>query len=289
MSDQYEAALERFYHPQAIANELIRFQDKKIRMLEVTWQNVPLASLIGKHHSLSLSTLATHERNERAAFRKILIWCDPLQDLRTSSYEKESIETICRAHNIRCESVSGDECTVDGFLHKYADEEYDLIWVICHGNFDYDDYFNSELVVSRHGAVTLEQVKRLTPAGSKRRLLVLNSCQSACSTVRYDGMGFVGFGTQLANQAQSVIGHLWPVSQMAASIFGAVLMGNLVLQSSWEAALNKTRKDLVNPLSSARSLLSGYLPENNKLIQELEEHSTLLSKLFFWGSASLFE
>lgn len=97
---------------------------------------------------------------------------------------------------------------------------------MCHGNFDFNIPSNSSLNVGKNESVNLNELIDIIPVRNRKRMLVLNACQSGCSAIRYNAMGFVGLGPGLTNKYQSVVGHLyqWIVSQQE---FGGIILNSI--------------------------------------------------------------
>ncbi|WP_090795278.1 CHAT domain-containing protein [Paenibacillus sp. GP183] len=173
------------------------------------------------------------------------------------------------------------------FLEEYADPSYDLIWVISHGMFNYDDAPNSKIVLDDYYETSLKTLIEKIPPLDKRRLLVLNACQSGCSPVRYDGMGFIGFGPTLANQNQSVIGNLWKVNSLSASIYGSLLLTYLVEGEEWSTAVNKAKHDFQKGDDYVIDLLSKRISPKLQLYEQIRRIGTDdLKKIYLWGAYS---
>lgn len=162
---------------------------------------------------------------------------------------------------------------------------------MCHGNFDYDNPSNSYLFISKDKPMAINELIDLIPHTYQRRLLVINACESGCSSIRSSGMNFVGFGASLSNQFQSVIGHLWSVDSFAASIFGAILSYNIFSYNDWGKAINITRKQMNDGNKAIEEFFKNTLKyeENSEIVQSLSWRSQEMSELIFWGSSSFFK
>lgn len=115
-------------------------------------------------------------------------------------------------------------------------------------------------------------------------------CPIETSSIRYDGMGFMGLGPVLTSESQSVIGHLWSISDFAGAILGALLTYELLAENrAWGQAVNRTRQNLEKGNSHVEQLLSSIVDPNDELLNELKRSSENLTKLYYWGSLTLFE
>ncbi|MBX4266213.1 CHAT domain-containing protein [Clostridium estertheticum] len=293
LPNTYKENLEQFYCISEIAKEIKSIKDiSKINIIEVPWVNAPMESLIGIQLDKSISTLVAGNPKEQRVIKNILIWCDPDCSLPSTIIEKELVE-----HNlVNCEGVNvnvfiGEECSYDLFCEKYKDENYDVIWLMCHGNFDFDNPSNSCLCISKDKPMAINELIELIPHTDQRRLLVINACESGCSSIRSSGMNFVGFGANLSNQFQSVIGHLWPIDSFAASVFGAILSYNILNYDDWGKAINITRKQMNNGNKAIEEFFKNTLKygENSDIVKRLNWCSKEMSELMFWGSSAFFK
>jgi CHAT domain-containing protein len=217
------------------------------------------------------------------------LWCNPDLTLSDASLEKEALEYILNENNIEYEVYTGPECSKELFIEKYSDESFDLIWLMCHGNFNFDNPFESSLTISSESDINILELENLAPERDLKRLLVLNACQSGCSSIRYDSMGFSGLGPSLSNPSQSVIGHLWLAQSFAASIIGAVLMHNLMDEREYGFALNKTLQLVTKDKEELLGGLKKITYSDSQVVKSLTERNIDLRRLMFWGSLVLFD
>jgi CHAT domain-containing protein len=205
------------------------------------------------------------------------------------SFQKEALEYILKANNIDYEVFTGNECSKKIFMEKYIDKSFDLIWLMCHGSFNFNNPYETSLKISSNDEINILELERLTPERTGRRLLVLNACQSGCSSIRYDSMGFSGLGPSLTSPYQSVIGHLWLAESFAASIIGTVLMGNLITSTEYGNALNKTLQLVTKDKAELLDTLKQLINNDSQIIHSLSERNIDLRKLLYWGSLVLFD
>ncbi len=289
-SDQYLNTLESYFSPKEIATKLNQlYPIKPIRILETTWLNVPLTALIGAYVDLAVSTLVTPQLSPETAIRKVLVWCDPEENLYHAHLEKDAVAHIFRTNGVTVDIVMESQCTKELFIEKYSNPDIDVIWTMCHGNFNSDSPPDSTIGVSKQYGIRLEELIPLMPERINRRLLILNACESGMVPQRSDAMAFIGFGPQLTNNNQSVIGHLWSINTFGAAVFGILLAMRLVSSSSWGEATNKARTDMAIGNIHIIEILSKYLETDSDILRMLSRPSNNPDKIGYWGSAALFE
>ncbi|PWK08478.1 CHAT domain-containing protein [Tumebacillus permanentifrigoris] len=286
-SETYEASLKLFYCPGVIATELEKI-NKPVRLLETSWMNMPLGALIGLQTDLSIATFINPTNTvSYSDIKRVVLWCDPTEDLYYANLEKDSVEKIFTKHGIEVEVFSGEACTPELFLEKYKDPNIDLIWTMCHASFNADDPTESLLVVSKENGISLGRILDCKPDRDQKRLLVLNSCESGMSGQRSDAMGLIGFGPSLSNEQQSVIGHLWTVDSFGATILGILLSIHLLGSPSWGHALNRAIKDMSKGNCHVQEILKIHLDHDADVIRLLNNYP--IDKLGYWGSVALYE
>nr|WP_246362117.1 CHAT domain-containing protein [Paenibacillus alba] len=190
----------------------------------------------------SISALTSNKPYVQRSIKKVLIWCDPEDNLYFGQNEKDYIVSILNSFQIEPLIFNGSkECIKSKFIQHYSSNDYDLIWIMCHGSFDSDDPTKSLLFVEKDNPITAKELSDISPKDRMdRRLLVLNACQSSVSSVRYNSMGFTGLGTMITSEGQSVIGHLWSVDSRASAVFGTLLLKNLMCTAVWTEAMVET-------------------------------------------------
>lgn len=244
-SQAYMSALLEYFEPERITPLLKRIAPaKKLRVLELTWTNFPIIPLLSEAAERPMSALVNASADASTPpIRKALIWCDPDESLSFSVNEREIITSIMDRHGIQYDLFEGiDGCNKDIFIERYSDPSYDLIWLMCHGKFDSDDPTKSELLIQHGNPLRLEEIAGITPQGRPaKRLLVLNACQSSAAIVRYNSMGFIGLGTSLTKDWQTVTGHLWLTDFQAAPVLGCLFMNRIAGGKEWSAALHESR------------------------------------------------
>lgn len=289
-SSIYDTAIENYFKPNEIADLLSGISSERhIRLLELTWTNTPIIPKIAHYLQRSVSLLVNSRYLKEAKIKKVLIWCDPDNTLTDAYNEKEALEVILDYYEISYEVYVGNECSLELFLSKYNDVEFDLVWLMCHGFFNFDNPNDSGLIISNSEIVRLSQLEFNNPFRKERRLLVLNACQSGCSTIRYDGMGFVGLGSSLSTPNQAVVGHLWSVHSFAASIFGPLFLTYILNGSSWGESLNFSRIDMSRGKEEIQKSLGISIKKRIQLLDSIEHRSVNLKEIIYWASPILFE
>lgn len=136
--------------------------------------------------------------------------------------EGDTVAKILRQSGMRVRVVRAADEGAEAFLASYEDPSLDLLWVSSHAEFGHWQPDETALVLSDDVAVSLADFAVRTVAGPGRRLLVLNTCDSA-SAAGLGGPSQVGLAGVTAGSFQAVISHLWPIHFRAGARFGALL------------------------------------------------------------------
>lgn len=165
--------------------------------------------------------------------RSVQLWCGTAPFTRA---EADVLEKVFSYAGIQCDVVGPDEVTAANFLTAYQRDDYDVIWVAAHGRHPLLDPDESAILLSSTEQVPLQELAAASvPSTAQRRLLVLNTCDSAAANAQgpYDDFGLA---RSVAGPDQAVIGHLWPVPGGAAVVFGALLACELADGSGFSEA-----------------------------------------------------
>ncbi|PID04576.1 MULTISPECIES: CHAT domain-containing protein [unclassified Sporosarcina] len=262
-----------------------------IEFIEVCWTNTPVVPLLDNLIENKIVTLRTNKKlSSLKSIRKVLIWANPDSTLYRAQFEVDALKVLLDDREISYEVYSETECNKDLFLKKYADDEFDVLWLITHGEFDHNNPPNSRIIISSDAYITTKELSEIKIQRLTKRYLILNACQSATSEIRYNSMGFTGIASGLTNSQQSVLGHLWPVDAMGSVLFGCLIMKYLVSTDLPDLAfaLKSTSKimsfgneAIISDLKSINSSL--------EIIDRIQSSSEDFSSPFYSQSAMVFE
>src|SRR5690606_35068055 len=110
------------------------------------------------------------------SIKKVLIWCDPDKSLNFSVKEREFLTRQLENYGIPYDLYEGytgeKRCNKDKFIEAYTRNDYDLIWIMCHGKFNPDDPTLSELIIEKNNPITVRNLTALKLTNTNRRILV---------------------------------------------------------------------------------------------------------------------
>lgn len=211
--------------------------------------------------------------------KKVLLWS---YGTLSSDREAELVSNILTHVGIVVEIADVILETKDTFLQKYFSDNYDLIWIATHGNFNHHLPHLSTISVLPDVEVTIKDLHYDVNA-SKQRLLFLNICDGATSSTS-DSLYDNGFGAGLANTAQCVISHLWPVETEPALVYGAVFAHFISLKNNFWESFQMT----IRLLNENNNIILDALTESNQLLDvaaiEQRLNEEINSNIYYWGS-----
>ena len=217
---------------------------------------------------------------------RVCIWCGA--GSMTEEIEMNSVKSVFEHAGMQVDCFSSSETIKEGFISIYESAEYDVIWIMSHGEYDQWSPGSVSIQISAEESLSLNELLKLKlPDADKRRLLFLNICDGATYT-NLGGIAKVGIAPALSSQGQCVISHLWPVNPFSAATFGllyaAAVAEGLGFFSAFKQALDKIRStkdgvvDAVDECSQDGGALTRRI-SNMDISFELMAHSG--SAVFF--------
>lgn len=288
VSQEMESSLTNFY----ATNDVKSF-------LDVNSMNISsMVSLPSNHHAIQYllqkhtghcwpiasSLLAPAEDRE---VRKVCMWCGAGSI--TEEMELNAVRSVLEHSGIQVDQYSSKETTKAQFIGIYESIEYDVIWVMSHGEFDHWQPGNVSIVVGTDGDLSLDEMLQLdVPEKDGRRLLLLNVCDGATYS-NQGGIPRLGIAPSVAGSNQCAISHLWPVSPFAAAAFGFLYASSiskgLGFFEAYQDALNRiggTQNDVLNEIE--RACLDG-----GEFVQRLSSRELPFELMAHSGSAAFFQ
>lgn len=182
-----------------------------------------------------------------------------------------------------------ETCTPEKFLDVYQNPEYDVFWVISHGEFDHWSPHEVKLHIARDGSTAaLEEIWDRTPVSTQRRLLVLNVCDGG----RFEEVGYVprvGLAPGLAGPAQASISHLWPVMPFPSAAFGAYLAHFLAKGIGYFDSYTETMRAIAKHARAVAEDLGGLYGTEFELTRRITNRDEDWTPIEIAGSAAFFE
>jgi hypothetical protein len=289
-SSNFRLALESTYFPSEIkafildnSNQIKRqiilpskphpIQALQLAVLGTTW---PLAASF----SLPLPDSKIH---------KVAIWSTG--NLMGQQFELDLIQIIFENHGAVVEIFTNNGLNEKTFSQVYADPDYDILWVISHGEYDHFSPKNATISLDHEHQVSVDELFEIPTKRTHRRLLVMNICDGAT----HPGEGAlprIGFAATLASDSQATISHKWPVASIPAAMFGVVLAFHLSRKTCFFDAYKSAIDDLRNSthnLDFNEELIDLIRNACPSFIDRLSQNYDLLKSFEHYASAAFFE
>ncbi|MBV4357360.1 CHAT domain-containing protein [Pinibacter aurantiacus] len=202
-----------------------------------------------------------------------------------SELQTNGIKEIFESNNIQVTIWESRNNTLASFITEYSSAAYDLIWILGHGEYDAYQTEKTFLSLSEEINISVEELRKLSPSYVDRRLLILDTCDSASRGLV--GPGAIGIGAVLINKHQSVIGHSWPVENISSLIMGLLLSNELsngnTYENSHSAALGQFRSGRENVLEVLQPQIT-----NEDILDRISNCSIDFSNPYYWASPVYF-
>ena len=224
-----------------------------------------------------------------APIRRVAIWA--IGGLMGQDYELDLARTIFAGSGIAVDIFAGDEENDTTFLDVYKNPEYDVLWLISHGEYDHFSPKNSTLALGQQKTLEMQELLQHKVQRKQRRLLVLNVCDGA----RHAGEGVlphIGFAAALAGPGQATISHKWPVAAMPAVAFGALLALRLCRKDPYFVAYKNTILQMMAGGYDGQNIASDLLEvstESFDFLDRLRNSQIHINAFAHYGSAAFFE
>ncbi len=218
--------------------------------------------------------------------KSVLIWC---ADVLTGPMETEMVEAAFKRVGAVVKVFSPNESNAIQFMNEYENSNYDVFWVLSHGDFDHWSPHEVKLRLAQdNSSVMLQDLWNRSPTTEQRRLLVLNVCDGA----RFAEPGMlprVGLAAGLASPTQATISHLWPVRFLPSAAFGVYLAKFVASGMPYFEAYCATLKALQKSANEIGIELEDLYESEFQLIKSLKASYDNFSEIETWGSAAFYQ
>jgi hypothetical protein len=199
-------------------------------------------------------------------------------------FEIEALRHVFDRAAVNVEIVSPeDDQSTDAFRTFYENPEFDVVWIMGHGEHDALTPHEAGLRITEDLVVSLPQILNFVIPTTERRLLVLNVCSGATPTV-FGGLHRLGIAPLLTSRHQATISHLWMVNPTVAATFGAFLAAGVVEGRGFFDGYTSALRALHLDRADIRDLLRSQLSPELGLVARLEANIDF-NNVLHWGSA----
>lgn len=277
-SDEYERAASEHYKFERVVSLLERSVPEG--MLIVPQARDPIQPIMLKVIGRTLPIIAScaPPQPDRSVRRVCIWWASTTY----GELEQRWVLEVLQRRGI--EVVIPPTKSKDEFRAYYQSPDFDVFWMIGHGRFNHYYPENMSVDLTDTEEITFREWMHIDlPMNTGRRLFVGNLCDSGTTAV-LGGTGELGLPIILAQSVQALIAHLWPVSSMHASIFGAVLAMQIASEQSYFDAYCKAVKIMISGRQGIETEIAGEFGATHEVIQRLRGAPDIWNKLLVWGS-----
>jgi hypothetical protein len=218
---------------------------------------------------------------------KVCLWCGA--GSLTEQIESETLTKILEASGIEVTLFKSDQTTKRRFINIYQDNQFDVIWVMSHGEFDHWKTGEISIEIGKEEFLSLDEAMKLSvPDDNNRRLLFLNICDGATHSST-EGLERLGFAPALASSLQCVISHLWPITSWSAATFGVIYCSYLTTEGDFFSAFKSTLRVMANGNNAVHGRLAELSSHSDKLRDRLNNQDNNFDLMAHSGSSVFFQ
>jgi hypothetical protein len=287
-SEEVEMLLKDFFHCEEIKGLIVNDKLAITSMLCLPSNHHSLQYISSKYIGETWPLSSSLEKPKLDAdIKKVCLWCGA--GSYTEAIESNVLIQTFSSVGIQVDYFSSEETTKEAFIQNYQSSNYDVIWVMSHGEFEHWNPGQLSIEIGAGEEITLEEMLNIEiPKSESRRLLMLNVCDGATHT-NLDGLSKLGFAPALTNNQQCTISHLWPVNPYVAATFGAIYAEQLSKSKNFFNAFKETLKIIREPTENVVSHLRDNVPDSIDVQDRLNNNEIDLELMIHSGSSAFFE
>jgi len=246
----------------------------------------PIQTLMLKYIGFTLPiTVSFKQPYIDKKIKRVLLWS--VGSL-TSSLESNALNIIFTKAGFQVDYYNYD-IDKEEFLIKYNSSEYDVVWIISHGNYDHYNPHTSDISTSNDSSpLFINDLRNIQNGNNERRLLVLNVCDGGTSAA-YGNPNDFGIASLITSEHQATISHIWPTDSWFAVLFGVLLAIGLTTSNSYFEAYTYAMKYMYSSKSEVISEICKYLGSSDEIIEKLQYRDLDFDKIYYWGSPVFYE
>lgn len=199
-----------------------------------------------------------------------------------AEYERIGLQEIFESFGITVVYDAHHGSSKEEFLTKYADLSFDLVWIICHGQYFHHESHKSHLVLGPEMNVFIHEIPALSNESAERRLLFIDACDGATTSLSNSPQS-IGIGPAMIGNQQSLLSHGWPVDNHASLVMGLIMAiflcsGHTYAQVHYNAivAFRKGKDEVL-------SIISKYV-KDEEILDRIWNKEMDYDNFMFWGS-----
>jgi len=280
----FEELLAKHYQLNMLSNLKLEEFDS---MIIIPGFQHPIQSLMVKTLDSTLPICVSFEKSlPKRKINKVLLWCFGTT---TSELEIALTKQMFESVGINVEAIDILNVKKEDFISKYKSNEYDLIWVGSHGNYNHYSPHLSNIDLHPDGVTELSEIFGLTPETDGQRMLFLNICDGATAST-LNSVYDIGLGATLCGRTQSVLSHIWMVKIESSFIYGVLYAHFLICEDDFFTAYENVVKAFLKGKEHIRKLLLPYAKFENDLLKYIDSlDDNINENIYYWGSGVYYQ
>jgi hypothetical protein len=211
--------------------------------------------------------------------REVYIWQG---DTLLSEAERIGVQEIFESRGINVRVSEHFRSTKDDFLRNYTDPTYDLVWVLCHGQYFHYEPHKSYLDLGSDIIITIEDFLAQAIPHEERRLLIVDACDGATTSLTNSPLS-IGIGAAVTGMAQSLFSHGWPVDNYSSLIAGLLLATYLSEGRSYASSHFSSVSLMAKGKAAILEVITQHC-KNPEILDRIENKDMDYSDFLHWGS-----
>jgi hypothetical protein len=246
---------------------------------------LPIQTIITRETGITFPLIQSFYKPMPAReIRKVLIWQGHTI---LSETQSAGVKEIFETEGVGVTVLVAAESSKEEFFDHYQCPDFDVIWIICHGEFNHYKPHASYLELGNDISVNLDELIYVPANLNQRRLMVLDACDGA-STSLFNSPASIGLGANMVNAQQSLLSHFWPIYDYAGLILSILLAINLSRREDYRTAHSKTVLLFAKGKEAVLDFVRAEC-QNQDVLERIENTSLDFQNFYYWGSLGYLE
>jgi CHAT domain-containing protein len=236
--------------------------------------------IISKEIGLTLPIIHSfYEPLKAKELKRVFVWQGYTQ---LAELHRIGVEEVFKSFNVEVIWLTCFDSNKEEFLEHYSGEDYDIFWILGHGEFMHHESHNSYIDLGNEIKVTITEVSSIQFQSTERRLLILDACDGATTSLA-NNPAAIGLGSSMVSAHQSLISHGWPVENVSSMILGIILSIFLGQGYTYSEAHQKTISKFYEGKDNVLELFRQF-NINEDIIERIVNKDFDYSNFYYWGS-----
>jgi len=276
-ADVYERALQQLLH----LHDVWMLKEKTFNGYHlVLGMQLPIQNVLSFYLGNSIPLIHSFQNPLPARkIRKVFVWQGFTQMAET---ERLGLEEIFKKSTIELTVCHCFESTKEDFVRHYVSPDYDLVWIVGHGEFQHQSAHVAYLDLGNEIRISIDELISIELTHVDRRLLVIDACDGATTSL-FNSPAAIGIAAAVVGKSQSVMSHNWPVEDVSSLIFGLLIASYLSTGHEY----SKTHYQAVSTFREGKGAVLDRLEgsiQNEDVLDRIRNRDIEHQNFYYWGS-----